>query len=62
MENNRDDLYAAAVKLVRSLEHPTASSIQRHFRIGYGHAMKLVHEIKERGDWPRAKQQKELFQ
>jgi len=44
-----DDLYDEAVELVRDMEKASISLLQRHLRIGYTRAARLIEAMEERG-------------
>lgn len=44
-----DELYPAAVEFVRSQERPSTSALQRHFKIPYNRAARLLEELEQRG-------------
>lgn len=44
-----DELYPDAVEFVRSQERPSISSLQRHFKIPYNRAARIIEELEERG-------------
>jgi len=46
---DRDDLVTKAIAFVRQSQHCSASLLQRHFRIGYPRAARLVDELEELG-------------
>jgi len=48
-EEDDDDLYQAAVKLVVTNGHASTSMLQRRFKIGYTRAARLVDMMEERG-------------
>jgi DNA segregation ATPase FtsK/SpoIIIE-like protein len=54
--DENEKLYAQAVALVKSMEHPSVCSLQRKFRIGYGRAMNIIDMMVQRGDWPMEKE------
>jgi S-DNA-T family DNA segregation ATPase FtsK/SpoIIIE len=45
----KDDLFDEAVELARKTGLVSASSLQRHFRIGYNRAARLVETMESRG-------------
>jgi S-DNA-T family DNA segregation ATPase FtsK/SpoIIIE len=47
--SDRDDLVTKAVDFVRQNQRCSASLLQRHFRIGYPRAARLVDELEELG-------------
>jgi S-DNA-T family DNA segregation ATPase FtsK/SpoIIIE len=46
---DRDDLVTQAIAYVRQSQHCSASLLQRHFRIGYPRAARLVDELEDLG-------------
>jgi S-DNA-T family DNA segregation ATPase FtsK/SpoIIIE len=44
-----DDLYDAAVKLVRTIGHASPLTLQRNLHIGYGRATGLVKQMEADG-------------
>jgi DNA segregation ATPase FtsK/SpoIIIE-like protein len=52
MNDDETKLYAEAAALVKSIEHPSVSALQRKLKIGYAHSMRLVNEMVGKGDWP----------
>jgi len=49
MAADRDDLVEKAIAYVRQTQRCSASLLQRHFRIGYPRAARLVDELEELG-------------
>jgi recombination associated protein RdgC len=47
-----DDLYPQALAVVRSAGRASISLIQRHLRIGYNRAARLMEEMQRKGDLP----------
>lgn len=47
--NNEDDLFKDAVRLVISNGKASASSLQRHLRVGYSRAARLIDTMEEQG-------------
>ena len=47
--NNEDDLFKDAVKLVISSGKASASALQRHLRVGYSRAARLIDNMEEQG-------------
>lgn len=48
-EESRDELYATAVKTVQSQKRASISMLQRHLRIGYTRAAKLIDDLEDSG-------------
>jgi len=48
-DDDEDDMYAEAVDLVRDMEKASISLLQRHLRIGYTRAARLIDLMEERG-------------
>jgi S-DNA-T family DNA segregation ATPase FtsK/SpoIIIE len=48
-DDNIDDLFEEAVELVRGMEKASISLLQRHLRIGYTRAARLIDLMEERG-------------
>jgi S-DNA-T family DNA segregation ATPase FtsK/SpoIIIE len=48
-DDNVDDLFEEAVELVRGMEKASISLLQRHLRIGYTRAARLIDLMEERG-------------
>jgi S-DNA-T family DNA segregation ATPase FtsK/SpoIIIE len=48
-EGDNDDLFEEAVELVRDMEKASISLLQRHLRIGYTRAARLIDLMEERG-------------
>ncbi len=48
-EHEQDELYDQAVELVKRSGHASASFLQRHMRIGYNRAARLIELMEERG-------------
>ncbi|MBC7237575.1 MAG: DNA translocase FtsK [Chloroflexi bacterium] len=48
-EDSDEALLKAAAELVREHEHASASFLQRHLRIGYPRAARLIDQLEERG-------------
>ncbi|WP_256580228.1 MULTISPECIES: DNA translocase FtsK [unclassified Pseudomonas] len=44
-----DELYPAAVEFVRSQDRPSTSALQRHFKIAYNRAARILEELELRG-------------
>jgi len=44
-----DELYPAAVEFVRSQERPSTSALQRHFKIPYNRAARILEELEQCG-------------
>lgn len=44
-----DELYPAAVEFVRSQDRPSTSVLQRHFKIAYNRAARIIEEMELRG-------------
>lgn len=44
-----DDLYPDAVRIVREKSIPSISCIQRHLKIGYNRAARLLEEMERQG-------------
>lgn len=44
-----DELYLDAVEFVRSQERPSTSALQRHFKIPYNRAARILEELEQRG-------------
>jgi S-DNA-T family DNA segregation ATPase FtsK/SpoIIIE len=42
-----DDIYDAAVELVRERQRASTSILQRHFRIGYARAARLIDRMED---------------
>lgn len=47
--SDQDELYVQAVELAKKLGKVSASSLQRHFSIGYNRAAKLVERMEAKG-------------
>ena len=47
--NNEDDLFKDAVRLVVNSGKASASSLQRHLRVGYSRAARLIDNMEEQG-------------
>ncbi len=48
-EEERDELYEDALALVREMDRASVSMLQRHFRIGYTRAARLIDIMEEEG-------------
>ena len=48
-ENASDELFLTAVELVQKNGHASASFLQRHLKIGYNHAAKIIEDMEARG-------------
>ena len=44
-----DDIYDAAVELVRERQRAGTAMLQRHFRIGYARASRLIEQMEDEG-------------
>ncbi len=49
VEAETDDLYEQAVEVVNTTGKPSISVVQRHLRIGYNRAARLIEEMERRG-------------
>jgi S-DNA-T family DNA segregation ATPase FtsK/SpoIIIE len=48
-DDDSDDLFEQAVDMVKRSGHASASGLQRHFRIGYNRAARLIETMEARG-------------
>ncbi|MGK5089736.1 DNA translocase FtsK 4TM domain-containing protein [Bdellovibrionota bacterium FG-2] len=48
-ENQDDELFGEAVELVKNSGHASASYLQRHFKVGYNRAARLIEKMENRG-------------
>ena len=48
-EGDKDEKYEEAVELVRSTQRATISHVQRHLRIGYNRAARIIEDMERDG-------------
>ncbi len=49
VEDQDDELFGEAVELVKTSGHASASYLQRHFKVGYNRAARLIETMENRG-------------